>query len=150
MEEKKQGLEYFSTPQKLFVGYTLAILVDLTVLNLLDEFWQYVSISSFIVSLGAAILLQLLLKLSIGLEHKLANYFKSKPGTAPKVYRGITTYIILVGSKFVMLAAIDFVFGDSVLFSGPYNGIVAFFGVVFAIMISEAIVGKIYRALGDD
>lgn len=66
------------------------------------------------------------------------------------MYRGITTYIILVGSKFVMLAAIDFVFGDSVVFSGPYNGIVAFFGVVFAIMISEAIVGKIYRALGDD
>ncbi|WP_261815509.1 hypothetical protein [Vibrio gallicus] len=150
MEEKKQGLEYFSTPQKLFVGYTLAILVDLTVLNLLEEYWHYVNISSFTVSLGAAILLQLLLKLSIGLEHRLAAYFKTKPGTAPKIYRGVSTYIILVGSKFVMLGAIDVVFGDAVSFSGPWNGIMAFFVVVFVILIAETIVGKIYRALGDD
>lgn len=34
-EEKKETVrEYgFNTPQRLFIGYTLAILVDLTVLN---------------------------------------------------------------------------------------------------------------------
>ncbi|TKG24694.1 hypothetical protein FCV81_00805 [Vibrio breoganii] len=63
------------------------------------------------------------------------------------MYRGITTYIILVGSKFVHACRHRLCVRG---FSGPYNGIVAFFGVVFAIMISEAIVGKIYRALGDD
>ncbi|ABU74567.1 hypothetical protein VIBHAR_06680 [Vibrio campbellii ATCC BAA-1116] len=29
----------FNTPQRLFVGYTLAVLVDLTVLNFYDEYW---------------------------------------------------------------------------------------------------------------
>ncbi|USD43927.1 hypothetical protein J4N42_17405 [Vibrio sp. SCSIO 43135] len=139
----------FNTPQRLFVGYTLAILVDLTVLNFFDEYWEYVTIDSFTISFAAAMLLQLLLKLSIGLEHKLANYFKTKPGTGAKVMRGISTYIILVGSKFVMLEAINLMFGDKVQFTGPLNGVVAFFAVVFVILISEITVSRIYFALED-
>ncbi|MGF1709898.1 hypothetical protein L4C37_04840 [Vibrio kagoshimensis] len=139
----------FNTPQRLFVGYSLAVLVDLTVLNFFDEYWEFVNIESFTISFAAAILLQLLLKLSIGLEHKIADYFKSKPGTAPKVLRGVSTYIILVGSKFVMLEAINIMFGDKVDFSGPWNGVVAFFAVVFAILVSEIIISKIYFALDD-
>ncbi|MCW0469228.1 hypothetical protein OH492_09865 [Vibrio chagasii] len=114
---------------------TLAVLVDLTVLNFFDEYWDFVNIESFTISLAAAILLQLLLKLSIGLEHKLADYFKSKPGTVPKIHRGLSSYVILVGSKFVMLEAINILFGDRVDFSGPWNGVVAFFAVVFTILI---------------
>ena len=139
----------FNTPQRLFVGYTLAVLVDLTVLNFYDEYWDFVTIDSFTISFAAALLLQLLLKLSIKAEHKIAEYFKSKPGTAPKIYRGVSTYVILVGSKFVMLEAINILFGDKVDFSGPWNGVVAFFAVVFTILISEVIVGKIYFKLGE-
>ena len=39
--EKEYG---FNTPQRLFVGYTLAVLVDLTVLNFFDEYWEFVNI----------------------------------------------------------------------------------------------------------
>ncbi|MGI9874708.1 hypothetical protein ACKVMW_03875 [Vibrio chagasii] len=139
----------FNTPQRRFVGYTLAVLVDLVVLNFFDEYWDFVNIESFTISLIAALLLQLLLKLSIGLEHKIAEHFKSKSGTAPKIYRAITTYIILVGSKFVMLEAINLLFGEKVSFTGPWNGVVAFFAVVFTILIAEVIVSKIYFALDD-
>lgn len=139
----------FNTPQRLFVGYTLAVLVDLTVLNLFEEYWGYVTIESFTISLAAAILLQVLLKLSIAAEHRLANYFKSKEGVAPKIYRGLSTYIILVGSKIIMLEAINILFGDRVEFSGPLNGVVAFFAVIFAILIAEITVSKVYFALED-
>lgn len=139
----------FNTPQRLFVGYTLAVLVDLTVLNFLMNTGTS-SISSLSPShLLLRFLLQLLLKLSIGLEHKLADYFKSKPGTAPKIYRGLSSYVILVGSKFVMLEAINILFGDKVDFTGPWNGVVAFFAVVFTILVAEIIVSKIYFALDD-
>lgn len=144
--EKEYG---FNTPQRLFVGYTLAVLVDLTVLNFFDEYWDFVNIESFTISFAAAILLQLLLKLSINAEHRIADYFKSKPGTAPKIYRGLSSYAILVGSKFVMLEAINLMFGDKVSFSGPLNGVVAFFAVVFTILVAEIVVSKIYFALSD-
>ncbi|WP_394133252.1 hypothetical protein [Shewanella maritima] len=144
---KAEKIYNFNTPQRLFVGYTLAILVDLTVLNFFDEYWEHVNIESFSISFMAAILLQLLLKLSIGLENRLAQYFSTKPGKSAKIYRGICSYIILVGSKFVMLEAINLLFGDKVQFTGPFNGIVAFFAVIFTILIAEIIVGKIYFAL---
>jgi len=139
----------FNTPQRLFVGYTLAVLVDLTVLNLFEEYWSYVTIQSFTISLAAAILLQVLLKLSIAAEHRIANYFKSKQGVLPKVLRGLFTYVILVGSKIIMLEAINIMFGDKVVFTGPLNGVVAFFAVIFIILIAEITVGKIYFALED-
>lgn len=137
----------FSTPQLLFVGYTLAVLVDLVVINLLDEYWGYITVDSFTISLLVAILLQLLLKLSIAGEHKLANYFKTKPGIAPKIYRGLSTWAILVGSKIIMLEAVNLAFGDAIQFTGPYDGLVAFFALIFAILIAEFIVSKIYASL---
>jgi Na+-transporting NADH:ubiquinone oxidoreductase subunit NqrC len=36
-----------------------------------------------------------------------------------------------------------------VSFTGPWNGVVAFFAVVFTILIAEVIVSKIYFALDD-
>ncbi|GIU11436.1 MULTISPECIES: hypothetical protein [unclassified Shewanella] len=135
--------------QQRFVGASLAILVYLTVLNFFNEYWHWVSIESFSVSLVAALLLLTLLKLSIKTEHMVAAFFKAKPGRAAKVYRGISTYIILVGSKFMILEAINVMFDEKVSFSGPFNGVVAFFAVVFTILIAEFAVGKIYTGLND-
>jgi hypothetical protein len=133
--------------QALFVSYTLFVLVDLVVLNLFDEYWDLVTIESFTVSLGAALLLQVLLKLTIGIEHRVARHFKSKPGSSAKIQRVVVTYAILVGSKFVMLEAVDFVFGERVVFGGRFHGLIAFVGVIIAIILAEAVLRAIYRKL---
>jgi len=131
----------------LFIGYTLATLVDLTVINLFDEYWAYVLIDSFTISLFTAITMQVLLKLTLAGEHALAAYFAKKSGVTPKILRGVTTYIILVGSKFVILGIINVIFGEKVLFTGPWNGVVAFIVLVIAILAAEFLVSRIYRAL---
>ena len=135
------------TRETIFISFTLAALVDLTVINLFDEYWDFVSIDSFTISLLAAILMQLLLKLTFALEHAVAEYFQKKEGTRPKVMRGVTTYIILLASKFVILEILNIVFGDQVLFTGPWHGVVAFIVLVIAILAAEFFVGFIYRRL---
>ena len=40
----------FSTHQQMFVRYFTAILIDLTVLNFFDEYWEHVKIESFTIS----------------------------------------------------------------------------------------------------
>ena len=147
--ERTTKVYRLNTPQRLFVGYTLAVLVDLTVLNFYAEHWDYVSINSFTISFAAAILLQLLLKLSMKAEQKVAEFFSSKPGKAAKLYRGLITLVILIGSKFVMLEAIDLMFAEKVEFSGPLNGLIAFIAVIITIIVTERIIGKIYFALDD-
>ena len=48
-----------------------------------------------------------------------------------------------------MLEAINLAFGDSITFTGPFDGLVAFFALVFGILIAEFIVSKIYFSLRD-
>ena len=144
---ENEAVTTLSNRQRLFIRYTLAVLVDLTVLNLFNEYWDYVFIEFFTLSLFAAILLQFLLQVTIVIEHRVANYFKSKTGLSAKIQRGISTWAILFISKLIILQAINFVFGDSVLFSGPIHGLAAFIVVVTGIIIAEQVITKIYRSL---
>lgn len=142
--------EEIKNSQKLFVRYLVAVLIDLTVLNLFDEFWDLVTIQPFSVSVLAAILLQVLLKATLVLEHKVAAYFNTKSGGFARFMRFFTAWLILFGSKFVMLGAIDFAFGDDVLFTGPLHGIVSFIVVVMVMLAAEEIAVRIYRRLGSN
>lgn len=151
MSEEIQGIaltEDVRNSQRLFVRYLVAVLIDLTVLNLFDEFWDLVTISPFSVSVLAAILLQVLLKATLVLEHKVAAYFNAKSGGFARFMRFFTAWLILFGSKFVMLGAIDLAFGDDVLFTGPLHGVVSFIVVVMVMLVAEEITVRIYRHLG--
>lgn len=137
-----------SNRQRLFVRYFTAILIDLTVLNLFAEYWSQVVVSSFTVSLLAAILLQVLLKVTVALEHRVAAWCKSKPGGFWTFMRYFSAWAILFTSKFVILWAIDFAFGDDIHFIGVAHGIVPLLIVIFAMLIAEELVVRIYRRLG--
>ena len=150
MTEEIRGVALTEVPtnsQRLFVRYLMATLIDLTVLNLFDEYWRHVTVDSFTISILAAILLQVLLKATLALEHKVAAYFNSKSGAIAKFLRFFTAWLILFGSKFVMLGAIDFVFGDAVAFGGALHGVVAFIIVVVVMLAAEEITVRTYRRL---
>lgn len=135
-----------SARQQLFLRYSFAVLVDLTVLNLFAEYWDYVYIEFFSISLLAAILLQVLLVITIKIEHRVIAYFKKKSGVVAKITGGLVVWGILFGSKLIILEAINFAFGDSVVFSGPWHGVVSFIVVVIAVISAEQAFTKTYRS----
>jgi hypothetical protein len=137
-----------SAKQRAFARYFTAVLVDLVVLALFVEYWPTrVSASSFTVMLLAAVVLQILLKLTIVLEHKVAAYYNARPGGFNKFMRFFTAWLILFGSKFVILEALALAFGDKLKFGGPFHGIVALIVVVVAMLAVEVIIVKFYRSL---
>jgi len=137
-----------SRRQQIFTRYILAVLTDLTVLNLFNQYWDYVFIESFSVSLLAAILLQVLLQAALIVEHRAADYFfGNKTCFKTKMLRILSAWAIIFISKLVILEAINFFFGTSVLFSGPWHGIVSFVVVVTVMIIAEQSIAKIYRSL---
>jgi hypothetical protein len=151
MTEEIRGIALTEPPsnsQRLFVRYLMAILIDLTVLNLFDEYWELVTIGSFTVSALAALLLQVLLQATLALEHRVAAFFKSKSGGFAKFMRFFSAWLILFGSKFVMLGVLDLAFGDDMLFTGPLHGVVSFIVVIVAMLAAEEIIQRIYRRLG--
>jgi len=118
------------------------------VLGLFAEYWEHVVVASFSVMLLAAVVLQVLLKLTIALEHHVAAFFNARPGGFNKFMRFFTAWLILFGSKFAILEALAFAFGDRLHFGGPWHGIVVLIVVVVALLAVEAILVKVYRRMG--
>ena len=136
-----------SNKQRLFMRYFTAILIDLTVLNLFVEYSDNVTIDSFTISLLAAILLQVLLKLTIAVEHKVAAFFKARPGGFMKFLRFFFAWLVLFGSKFVILEALTLAFGDKVRFGGMFHGIVTLIVVIIVMLVAEEVIVRFYRKL---
>ncbi len=134
-----------SLRQRVFLRYFTATLVDLVVLNLFIEYWQYVSASSFTITLLAAILLQILLKATIAVEHRVAAYFNAKPGGFARFLRYFSAWLVLFGSKFVILEALNFALGDSLRFTGPLDGLIVLIVVVVVMLLVEAAIVLFYR-----
>lgn len=137
-----------SVRQRAFMRYLTATLVDLVVLGLFAEYWEHVTANSFTVIMLAAVVLQILLKLTIALEHRVAAFFNARPGGFSKFMRFFSAWVVLFGSKFVILEALVFAFEDRLRFGGPFHGIVALIVVVVAMLVVEAAIAKLYRALG--
>jgi hypothetical protein len=128
--------------------YLTATLVNLVVLNLFVEYWEHVVAASFTTTLLAAVLLQVLLKLTIALEHRLAAFFNARQGGFARFMRFFSAWLVLFGSKFVILEALIFAFGDRLHFGGPFHGIVAVIVVVVTMLAVEAVIVKLYRSMG--
>jgi len=123
--------------------------VDLVVLLLFAQYWEHVHVSSFTVALLAAVLLQILLKLTIVAEHKVAAFFNARPGGFNKFMRYFGAWVVLFGSKFVILEAVALAFGDRLRFGGWFHGIVALIVVVVVMLTAEAAIVWFYRRLGN-
>jgi hypothetical protein len=145
-----RSAEGFSNKQRLFVRYFTAILLDLVVLNLFVEYSGKVFVSSFTTSLLAAVVLQVLLKLTIAVEHRVAAFFKARGGGWNTFMRWFCAWLVLFGSKFVILEALAQVFGDKVRFDGIWHGILTLIVVVVVMLVAEEIIVRIYRRLGDN
>ena len=79
-----RSAEAITNRQRLFVRYFTAILIDLVVLNLFVEYSDKVFVDSFTTSLLAAVLLQVLLKLTPhSSRHAAAAGIRSFDGSAP-------------------------------------------------------------------
>jgi len=150
-EEKQQTTltETRNRRQKIFNKYIVFTLIDLTVLGFFNQYWEYVFIETFTIALLTAVLLQFLMQGALQIEHLAAHFFEKKMGIKSKAFRGISAWVIIFISKLVILEAINLLFGDSVVFSGPIHGLVAFLIVVIVMIIAEQIVAWIYRSLAD-
>ena len=133
--------------QRLFVLFFTGTLIDLVILGLFAEFSDNVHVDSFSIALLAAIVLQALLKLTIAIEHRVLALFKGKTGGAWTGLKFFCAWLILFGSKFVILEALTFVFGDRVRFEGMWHGIIWLIAVAVAMVVIEELIVRFYRRL---
>jgi hypothetical protein len=142
-------MDHASLRQRRFLRFLTATLVNLVVLNLFVQYLpQYVAVDAFTTTLLAAVVLQVLLKLTLVLEHRLAAFFNARRGGSAKFMRVFTAWLVLFGSKFVILEALALALGERLHFGGAFHGIVTLIAVVVAMLAVEVLLVKAYRWLG--
>ena len=118
--------------QERFTSWVTSVLIDIVVLNLFVEFARTVVIDSFYISVK-------------GLEQRVSAYFSAKPGTGWKVVRYTAVWLILFLSKFVILEAVNFVFGDHV----ELGSFIEILAIVVTMLAANAALLLVYRRLGE-
>jgi hypothetical protein len=120
------------------------VLIDIVVLNLFVEYAHAIVIDSFAISICTAILLKLMVDAVKGLEQSVSAYLAAKQGAVWKALRVAAVWLILFLSKFVILEAVNFVFGDHVEL-GSFIEIVA---IIVAMLAANAVLHGVYQRLG--
>jgi hypothetical protein len=133
-----------SPAQARFVSWVSSVLVDIVVLNLFVEFVHTIVIDSFSISILTAVLLKLMVDAVKGLEQAVSAYLAARSGAIWKAVRFVAVWLILFVSKFVILEAVNVVFGDHVEL-GSFIEIVA---IIVTMLAANAILLSIYRRLG--
>lgn len=107
-----------SKNQQLFLDMFVGTLIYAAVLGFFNDYTDILATSSYSVTFGLAIVMQLLTYLTFRLKDVVAGWFKGKPGKAARVGLVFGVWFVMFASKFVFLAAIELIFSHDVVVSG--------------------------------
>jgi len=88
------------------------------VLNLFVEYFPKVISETFTLSLLTAVLLKAVLEVVVVAKNRVKARFRQASTPVGKAAAAVLLWVVLVGSKFVVLEAVDLVFGTRVSLGG--------------------------------
>ncbi|PZQ47896.1 MAG: hypothetical protein DI570_26400 [Phenylobacterium zucineum] len=110
------------------------LFVYVVVLNLAAEYVPLVITETFTLSLLTALLLKLTLEVVVLLKNRAKRRFKAATTVVAKVVAALLLWLILVGSKFVVLELIAVLFAGSVKLGGFFSVT----GLIIVLLLARA------------
>lgn len=132
--------------QEIYTSWATDLLIYVVVLNLFVEYVEAVVIDSFTISIFTALLLKIILELVGRFEHRVHHFFEKREGSIFKILGPVVMFSILFLSKFLILEAVDIVFGEHVEL-GHFIEVVA---LIISMLLARALAVWIYKRLGVD
>jgi hypothetical protein len=94
------------------------VFVYVVVLNLFVEYLPRVLSETFTLSLLTAVLLKGVLEVVVAAKNRVKSRFRQASTPIGKVVAAVMLWVVLFGSKFLVLETVDLVFGDRVSLGG--------------------------------
>ncbi len=111
----------------------------MVVLNLAIEYVPSVISETFTLSLLTAVLLKIALELVLVLKGKVISRLRAATTRRTKAAAAVLLWVVAAGSKLVVLAVVDLVFGDAV----SLGGFIPVTLLVVALLVSRAAVRRL-------
>ena len=112
------------------------VFVYVVVLNLFVEYLPQVLSETFTLSLLTAVLLKGVLEVVVAAKNRVKARFREASTPIGKVVAAVMLWVVLFGSKFLVLEAVDLVFGDRVSLGGFFSVTL----LILALLLSRAAV----------
>ena len=116
--------------------------VYVVVLNLFVEYLPRVISETFTLSLLTAVLLKAVLEVVVAAKNRVRARFRQASTPLGKVVPALLLWALLFGSKFLVLEAVDVVFGDRV----SLGGFLSVTLLIVTLMLSRAGVRRLLRS----
>ena len=136
----------FTRAQRYYADAMMDVLVYTVVLNLFVEYVDSVVIDSFTVSLLTAIVMKVMIDLINLAVDRVKDHFSAREGTGAKILLALSAWVIMFGSKIVILIVVQIIFEDDVDLGGFFNVLV----LVIAMMVARRLSNLAFRQLGAD
>ncbi|PFG39476.1 hypothetical protein ATJ97_1982 [Georgenia soli] len=128
--------------RRLAAADVVDVFVYVVVLNLAIEYVPSVISETFTVSLLTAVLLKVVLEVVVGIKSRLRGRLRAASTVGGKAIAVAMLWVLLVGSKFVVLEVVDLVFGDRV----SLGGFVPVTLLILALLLARAGVRRLVDA----
>lgn len=135
----------FSLAQMAFQEIFVGTLIYVVVLGLMNDYTEVVSARSFSTILFSSVALEVLTFLTFKLKGKIVSSLKSREGAIFRFLTFFSVWLVMFLSKFVLVWALDFLFGEYISIKG-FFGILA---VVLAVTVIHKLAYYVFRRLGD-
>ena len=119
------------------------VFVYVTVLNLFVQYVPQVISETFTLSLLTAALLKGVLEVVVAAKNWVKARFRQASTPTGKVMAAVMLWVVLFGSKFLVLETVAFVFGDRVSLGGFFSVTL----LILALLLSRAAVRRLLQGL---
>jgi len=140
MQENNGNL---SQKQLFFQEMVLGTLVYAVVLGFFEDHTEILNTWSYTITFLVAVVMQILTYLTFQLKAVVVRHFKVKEGSKAKIAMVLGVWLILFLSKFVFLAVIDVIFGESVKISG----FVGLMMIIITMTVTKKLIDYVYERL---
>ncbi len=117
------------------------VFVYVVVLNLFVEYFPRVLSETFTLSLLTAVLLKGVLEVVVAAKNRVKARFRQASTPIGKVVAAVLLWVVLFGSKFLVLETVDLVFGDRVSLGGFFSVTL----LILALLLSRALVRRLLQ-----
>ncbi len=125
-----------------FAAAIVDVFVYVVVLNLFVEYFPKVISETFTLSLLTAVLLKVVLELVVAAKTWVRGRFRAAETPIGKVISAVALWLVLFGSKFLVLEVVALVFGDRVSLGGFFSVTL----LILVLLLSRAGVRRLLRS----
>jgi hypothetical protein len=117
------------------------VFVYVVVLNLFIEYLPQVISETFTLSLLTAVLLKGVLEIVVAAKNRVKARFRQASTPIGKVVAAVLLWVVLFGSKFLVLEVVALVFGDRVSLGGFFSVT----ALILVLLVSRAVVRRLLQ-----